>query len=839
MAAPRLARLLLWLGLPASLRDEALGDLEELHRTRSPRGRLRAWTRAHLDALLIVTTSASHRTSRLIRGGPSATDIRWAARQLRAHPLTSLTAIVALGVGLATAHVGITTAETMLNSRLPYANGDRFVKIAVPPIGPEVAGRIADVPSLEHFGAVRPNRADVRLAGGLSASAPTAAITPSSFNVLPAVPVAGRLLSSADAAPGAPPVAIVSARMLGPTPADQVVNQTITVEERVYTVVGVVAGDFLFPNQPLVWTPLDERFVAGAGALPENARLFGVRRLGTTLEELQTPLSTIATNVNAPFGGPPLPITAASFTDLGDMAILMSSALVIGVGAVLLLIAANVGNLMLARSVARAQEFAVRTALGASRGALVLLVATEVGLLVLLSALVGVTASSALLRYVAAMDDLPFWITFRTGPWTFVAMLGAAALATLLAGVLPAWRATRKDLVAAMADGGARAGRVAFGRTVGGLVVVQLAVSVALVHGALVVAQAFRAYTTLDVPLPAGIVAVGLLGDTPAAADLERPVAEVPGVTMVGVTSSLPRQSPPVVRVEVEGGSDAAIRAAVAGVSPGFFQTLDARALVGRLISSADMAPSAPAVAVVNERFAREVLGGHALGRRIRDQRGDGVGPWREVVGVVADLGLNVGDPTLSAGFYVPHAAADSGLAYVVARVQGEPLAVGQAIAAAMRRQAFKAETFQPERLEDVAADDRQFFAAFSGALTGLGLITLVLALAGLYAMLSLMVTARTREIGIRLALGASARSVVTTITRRSAWQIGLGGLVGIILARVSLEGRSLLVSRMGDGAWWTLPVVLLLLVLAGLIATWAPVRRVLRIRPQDALRAD
>lgn len=839
MAAPRLARLLLWLGLPAALRDEALGDLEELHRTRSPHGRLRAWARAHLDALRIVAASVLHRAASLLRRGPSTTDIRWATRQLRAHPLTSLTAIVALGVGLATAHVGLTTAETMLNSRLPYANGDRFVKIAVPPIGPDVAGRIADVPSLEHVGAVRPNRADVRLAGGLSASALTAAITPSSFSVLPAVPVAGRLLTSADAAPGAPPVAIVSARLMGGTPADQVVNQTITVEERVYTVVGVVAGDFLFPNQPLVWTPLDERFVAGAGALPENARLFGVRRLGITLEELQTQLSTIATNVNAPFGGPPLPITAASFTDLGDMAILMSSALVIGVGAVLLLIAANVGNLVLARSVARAREFAVRTALGASRGALVLLVATEVGLLVLLAALVGVTASSALLRYVAAMDDLPFWITFRTGPWTFVAMLGAAALATLLAGVLPAWRATRKDLVAAMADGGARAGRVAFGRTVGGLVVVQLAVSVALVHGALVVAQAFRAYTTLDVPLPAGIVAVGLLGDTPAAADLERPVAEVPGVTMVGVTSSLPRQSPPIVRVEVEGGSDAAIRAAVAGVSPGFFQALDARALAGRLFNAADMAPSAPPIAVVNERFAREVLGGAALGQRIRDQRSDGAGPWREVVGVVADLGLNVGDPTLSAGFYVPHAAEDSGLAYVVARVQGEQLEVGRSIATAMRRQKFNVNVFQPERLEDVAADDRQFFAAFSGALTGLGLITLVLALAGLYAMLSLMVTARTREIGIRLALGASARSVVTTITRRSAWQIGLGGLVGIILARVSLEGRSLLVSRMGDGGWWTLPVVLLLLVLAGLIATWAPVRRVLRIRPQDALRAD
>ncbi len=126
-----------------------------------------------------------------------------------------------------------------------------------------------------------------------------------------------------------------------------------------------------------------------------------------------------------------------------------------------------------------------------------------------------------------------------------------------------------------------------------------------------------------------------------------------------------------------------------------------------------------------------------------------------------------------------------------------------------------------------------------SSALLGLGAITLVLALAGIYAMMSLIVSKRTREIGIRIALGATATRVVRTIAGRAAAQVLTGGLIGAGLAVLSLKARDGLVSRLGDGGAWTLPLVILVLVMAGIAATWVPLTRALRVRPQDALKAD
>jgi ABC-type antimicrobial peptide transport system permease subunit len=141
--------------------------------------------------------------------------------------------------------------------------------------------------------------------------------------------------------------------------------------------------------------------------------------------------------------------------------------------------------------------------------------------------------------------------------------------------------------------------------------------------------------------------------------------------------------------------------------------------------------------------------------------------------------------------------------------------------------------------LEDVAIEDREAFKILSAALVGIGGITLILALAGIYAMMALIVTRRTREIGIRMAIGATTSRIVQAIVSRAAWQVTAGAVLGCLLARLSLEGRMILVSRLGDGGTWTLPAVVGLLMLAGLAATWLPLRRALGVRPTDALRAE
>jgi predicted lysophospholipase L1 biosynthesis ABC-type transport system permease subunit len=244
-------------------------------------------------------------------------------------------------------------------------------------------------------------------------------------------------------------------------------------------------------------------------------------------------------------------------------------------------------------------------------------------------------------------------------------------------------------------------------------------------------------------------------------------------------------------------------------------------------------------VAVVDEPFARRFFGeASPIGQRFRAVRPEGPGAWTEIVGVVPDLGLNVADDTMAAGYYVP-LTSDARNVYLAMRTAGDPMTLVDPVRRALvaRDPSFVFNRFQ--RLEDEAQEDRQFFKWFSLALLGLGGMTLILALAGVYAMMSLIVSRRTREIGVRMALGATTTGIVRAILGRVALQVAIGGAVGAILAVLSLDARSVLVSRLGDGGPWTLPAVLALLVLAGLAATWWPLRRALGVEASEALRAE
>jgi hypothetical protein len=280
----------------------------------------------------------------------------------------------------------------------------------------------------------------------------------------------------------------------------------------------------------------------------------------------------------------------------------------------------------------------------------------------------------------------------------------------------------------------------------------------------------------------------------------------------------------------------------MAEVSTSYFATLDATVLAGRLFGPADHAAAASPVAVVNVPFVQKFLaGGSALGRRFRTIDGERPGPWHEIVGVVPDLGLSVGDPTLAAGYYVPlidGRRAQQWL-YLSMRVTGDPANYVSPL-----RQALYARdpTFmlnRPQPIDDVALEDRSFFKWFSRALVGLGIVTLVLAMTGVYAMMAIIVSRRTREIGIRIALGATVQRIVASVLGRAARQVAIGGVLGAVLTVLSLDLRSVLVSRLGDGGPWALTLVLALLVLSGLCATGLPLRRALRVAPSDAMRCE
>lgn len=871
MSAPRLAQWLTRRAAPDDRLADMLGDLEEVYQRRRANSVIGAWLTTVAEAVVVCVAMNAERArpSLRLRDWMRGSDIRQGLRLMRREPVVTATATVALALGIGLLTVGVTAVEALLFARLPFENGDRFVQITAwqePDRRPvqftpdEYLGIVTSASALTHIGATSQRSDNVTMSSGAVDAATTAGITPSSLPFLPYRPILGRAMSADDARRGAAAVVMIREalwrRAFGG--AADAVGATIDVGGVRRTIVGVMPDEFEFPSRPDLWIPIDEAFRDGQGTLALNERLFGVLAPGRTLEEARAEMAAMSARLNTARGVErPVRLDAAAWTDLGPQTPVMLSAILLVVIAILVVVAANVANLILARSFLRSRELAVRAALGASRSRLVGQVVAEVLVLCGVAALVGGVAAQAVLRQFNALDDLPFWIDFTAGPRTMVVVIGATLLATAIAGAWPAWRITKGHLLSALQSSG-RGTDVRFGRTAGAMVIVQIAVSIVMLHGSLVLADSLRRYSAGDLDLPANVLTAGLRfsgsagvvpgrpGPSTTLGEIEELVSAVPGVAAVGVATALPRHSPEEALIEVEPLSGRAAQAPrlapSAEVSNGFFTVLDATPLVGRLFMPADLANGAPAVAVVNLPFVDKFLAGaFPVGRRFRTVGGGTPGPWHEIVGVVRDLGLSVGDQALAAGYYVPlvKGPGPGRFIYLTMRVDGEPVNYVAPLRRALYAHDPALVLNRPERLDDVASDDRAFFLWFSRALIGLGGVTLVLALTGVYAMMSLIVARRTREIGVRVALGATAQRVVHAVVGRAAAQVVAGGVIGAILAVLSLDLRSVLVSRLGDGGAWTLPVVLTLLVLAGLAATAAPLCRALRIQPADAMRVE
>jgi hypothetical protein len=312
-----------------------LGDLEEVHRRRRVTGPARAWLTTVSEAALIavVLTADRLRPSLHVREWFSGTDVRFGIRLMRREPIITLTATVALALGVGLLTVGAATVETMLFSRLPFENGERFVLIRAlheperrpARLTPDEYGAIATQATiLTHLGAASQSRENVTLPSGAVDEATTAGITPTSLRFLPYGPFRGRLLTPTDAAPGAIPVVMIREafwrRAFGAV--DDAIGARIEVGGIGRTVVGIVPDDFKFPNRPPdLWTPISEAFLEGRGDLAANARLFGILAPGRSLESAQARLTSIAARLpRAPGRDGPIGLEVTRFTDLGPQA---------------------------------------------------------------------------------------------------------------------------------------------------------------------------------------------------------------------------------------------------------------------------------------------------------------------------------------------------------------------------------------------------------------------------------------------------------------------------------------------------------------------------------------
>ena len=795
------------------------------------------------------------------------------------HRLLTLTVVAALAVGIALATGAFTFTDAVLHGRLPFEHGERFVRLEAfsqpegrrVPVESERFRLVREgAASLEYLGVMAAGPVNLLLDSGEVVSVLGARVTPGLLAHAAFPPVAGRTLVAADGCAGAEAVVVVREslweRRFGRDPA--LLGSVLDVGGERRTVVGIAPDTFRFPSSGEIWTPLAEDVVAWrAEELPGTA--VGIVRAGRSLAEAADEVRFLSARFDAGRAADEAArVELVGFTDLSSLGVDQLLAAAVGMTVlVLFVIAANVANLIYARTAARSAELAMRSALGASRGRLVAQLFTEVALMAVAASALGLLVSQRaleLFRRGIDADELPFWLDFSPRASTFGFVVAAALVASLVAGVLPALKATRRDFAAELRAESGRGGGLGFGRIGGTMMVVEMALSVALVSGAVSLARGVARYGELEVDLPdrevltAQISLDAVTVADPRAAGAESAgattrerllaaVRDIPGVVGAGAATSLPRMSPGARSVSLApadgAGDPEAVRAPVVGVSEGFLESLDGEALAGRLFGALDFAPGAAPVALVNSRFVdRFYQGRNPVGRRLRvDESGEGesaAADWREIVGVVPDLGIVVGDPQLAAGLYVP--VAEEELLYLAARTEGDPLRLAEPLRRAIYAVDPALVVRRVDRLDAVNLDDRVALRVFSAVLVGIGLAALVLALVGMYAIVSFTITRRTREIGIRIALGAAPRQILGSVFGRAAALLAIGGLVGSALAALLVGLRaSIFASTLPDAGPWVFPTVLLLLAAVGVLACLAPARRALAVDPSRALSQE
>jgi putative ABC transport system permease protein len=784
----------------------------------------------------------------------SSSDLTLALRLVRKQPIVTGAAIAALATGIFLATTGFTFLEAVLWARLPFAGGDRFVLVEA--FAQPQARRIAveydrfetlryHLPALQHVGAFGPGAQNLLLPDGEVALVAAVTITGDSFAFLPYTPLLGRTLVRADETPGAAAVVVsresLWRRHFSADPA--VIGRQANFSGVRRTIVGVLPDAAAFPTSPEAWLPL------GRGT---ELRVFGVLTHTDALVLAQSQANAVSKQFDeATLTTEPRRLVVMPFVDALSRGLeLLTGGLVFVLVLVLLVVAANVANLVLARTLSRSTELAIRSALGAPRARLVAQVFVEVLVIGSIASVIGVAATQATLAWIrGTMTEIPFWVDFRMSPVTVAFVVCITLVASAIAGVLPALRVTRRQTAVALAQSTRSIAR-GFGFVGSAMVALQVALSIAALHAALVVGRGVAGYMQ-GAPAPlesqvltARVVVPEALTPADAHARIRDAIARLPSVRNVGLSTSLPRLSPDTVMTSVRstGGEAASTpRAApVVAISRGYFETLGGAAVTGRLFDDNDFAPSAAPVAIVNQPFAEKFFGGSSpLGRQLGVIEADKQQRivWREIVGVVPDLGLSSGDSDLAAGFYVPlqresvfHLSLSSGDSRSLARE------VRRAVAAADAR--IQIHDVRP--LSDVGSEDRAVFAGIGGALTGLGTVALLLSVMGVYAMLSFTVTQRTREVAIRTALGASGRRILASLLAHTAVPFLAGILLGPVLGQLLVSARGIFAFRLpASGGPWAAPLLSGVMLIAAVLAGLGPARRALAIDTADALKAD
>ena len=797
-------------------------------------------------------------------------ELRNAWRRLRARPGYATVSVAILGLGLGTMLFLLTLVNGVILSPLPFPEGDRLVGIGQMRDGNIGIGELASedygllARELKSYDAIATYASTtVNLGRGDGAQRYRGALL--SHEVLPMLgvqPALGRAFDAADDAPGAAAVVLLGhdtwRNDFDGDP--KVIGTTVRVNGRDTTVIGVMPEMFAFPYRQQVWLP--RRLVAGDRI---DGTLFARLKPGVNVVQAASELAAVEQALGAELKARREDRTLVvkswalrGVTESSRRVVWMTFST--GV-LVLLLACANVANLQLSQTLSRRRELAVRSALGAGRGQLLRELLAESLVLSLVATAIALALAHAGGLWMHAIfseppSAPPYYVDFGVD-LRMVGLAGVAALlTTLLAGLVPAWRASQADVQDALRDGDKGSSGGGFARFSKGLVVAEIALTVILLVGAGMFIRGAREVLDFDFGTSAdpkrvatGQVALAAEQYPDGAAQtafFERVVERLradPQVEAASAATTVPGATPGgVLPVGAEGEPKPANgyrRATIGHADDTFADTYGVRLLAGRWFDGRDTA-SSTRVAVVDQRFVEAVWPGvDPLGRRITTNPDGGDAQSLTVIGVVAPLHLTNAEESRDPTLVMSLRQQPRNVVTLAVRTRGAAADFAPRLAAIVRGEDADTPVYSVRTQEQAIEMSRLGDAVLTRIFSAVGLLALVMAAAGLYSVLAFSVTQRTREIGIRRAMGAGRRKIAATVGRRVLWQFALGIALGVAIG--------LPWSKVLAGPWEHLRsydpavfgLVVAVIALACLVAALAPLRRAMRVDPIIALRHE
>jgi putative ABC transport system permease protein len=801
-------------------------------------------------------------------------DIRYTARSLRANRAFAIAAILCTALGVAATATIFSAVHATLVRPLPFDHPDELVAIygAIP--AQNVAGVNISYPDYVNW---RDENTSFAALGMWTWNSPSftgggvgeaervdgAEVTPNLFSLLGVHPILGRTFVESEGQRGNNRVVILGYNLWQRRFAGDrgIIGQTVTIDLRPYTVVGVMPRGFAFPEKGQAWVP----FVPARDEEHGNrgyAGAIGRLRPGVTIAAAQRDLDAIMARLAKEFPKDNEGWAANVISMRDDLVGNLKRPLQVfsaAVVLVLLIACANVANLTLIRGAARRREVAVRTALGAGRARIVRQLVTESLLLSVLGGVLGawITVYGVRLLRLGFPEDVPYYMPIGVNVPTLVFAAIVSLVAGLTFGIVPAFRTTDGSLDLALREGG-RGGSdgPSRGRLRSAIVVAELALSVTIMIGAGLLVKSYRALASTTL----GFDTSGILSfrvTLPSAKYdsrarrlafyemLEARLKALPGVESVGLAQGIPFsgwnvQAGMMVRGWPAPKPGQEFVAHYQYVSPTFFKTIGVPLVRGRWLSDADR-DTVNVVGIVNATFVRRAFPNEdPIGKQVRIGDADSKDPWVTIVGVVRDYRHYRLPEAMGPALYLPQAAWPPWTQTVAIRARaGDPTALMPAARAVIRELDPDMPPYRIQTFEQAVASSlwRQRFQGLVVAV--FAVLALLLAAVGIYGVVAYSVAQRTREFGVRVALGAQVRDIIGLVLRHGVWLAAQGVVLGLLGGAVLTRFLASLLyeTQPRDPAVFSL--VALGLGLVAVVAVAVPAWRATMIDPLVAMRPD